>query len=159
SGEGIHRFVDPVEALVYFNSQFAPADARRAYTNIEHPELEANLQMTMLGPDTWTIASNGVESQREQLGARTAKVQFAATKPISTYLTTFLAGPYAQFKDVGSGHEATNPPPIELRIFTRQSLVDYVDADVLFDQTKRGLTWFHKQFQVPYPWGKYDQAF
>src|SRR5699024_8963830 len=75
------------------------------------------------------------------------------------YLTTFLAGPYAQCKDVWSGHEATNTPPIELRIFTRQSLVDYVDADVLFDHTKRGLTWFHKQFQMPYPWGKYDQAF
>lgn len=159
SGEGLHRFVDPVDAQVYLYSQFEPADARRVYPNMEQPDLKANFHVTILGPDTWTIASNGVESQREQLGAGTAKIQFAPTKPISTYLTTFLAGPYAQFKDVWSGHEATNTPPIELRIFTRQSLVDYVDADVLFDQTKRGLTWFHKQFQVPYPWGKYDQAF
>src|SRR5699024_12531196 len=105
-------------------------------------------------PDTWTIASNGVESQREQLGAGTAKIQFAPTKPISTYLTTFRAGPDAQFKDVWSGREATNTPPIELRIFARQSFVDYVVADVLFDETKRGHTWFVDQFQVPYRWRK-----
>src|SRR5699024_10919034 len=104
SRAGLHRFVDPVDAQVYVYSQFEPAGARRVYPNMEQADLKANFHVTILGSDTWTIASNGVESHREQLGAGTAKVQFAPTKPISTYLTTFLAGPYAQFKDVWSGH-------------------------------------------------------
>lgn len=159
SGEGLHRFVDPVDAQVYLYSQFEPADARRVYPNMEQPDLKAAFHVTMIGPDNWTIASNGVETERELLPDGIAKVQFAPTKPISTYLTTFLAGPYAQFHDTWDGDEQTAATPIALRIFTRQSLVEHVDVDELFKQTQRGLTWFHDQFQVAYPWGKYDQAF
>lgn len=159
SGEGLHRFVDPVDGQVYLYSQFEPADARRVYPNMEQPDLKAAFHVTMIGPDTWTIASNGVETDREPLTEGIVQVRFAPTKPTSTYLTTFLAGPYAQFADTWNGHEDTGTAPIDLRIFTRQSLVEYVDVDELFDQTRRGLTWFHEQFQVAYPWGKYDQAF
>ncbi|HIY86044.1 MAG TPA: aminopeptidase N [Candidatus Yaniella excrementavium] len=159
SGEGLHRFVDPVDGQVYLYSQFEPADARRVYPNMEQPDLKAAFHVTMIGPDTWTIASNGVETDREQLAEGIVRVGFAPTKPTSTYLTTFLAGPYAEFVDVWNGHEQTGAESIDLRIFTRQSLVDHVDAAALFEQTQRGLTWFHEQFQVAYPWGKYDQAF
>src|SRR5690625_112624 len=159
SGEGLHRFVDPVDGQVYLYSQFEPADARRVYPNMEQPDLKAAFHVTMIGPDTWTIASNGVETDREQLAEGIVRVGFAPTKPTSTYLTPFLAGPYAEFVDVWNGHEQTGAESIDLRIFTRQSLVDHVDAAALFEQTQRGLTWFHEQFQVAYPWGKYDQAF
>src|SRR5690625_4736792 len=159
SGEGLHRFVDPVDGQVYLYSQFEPADARRVYPNMEQPDLKAAFHVTMIGPDTWTLASNGVETDRDHLTEGIAQVQFAPTKPTSTYLTTFLAGPYAQFADTWNGHEETGAAPVDLRIFTRQSLVEYVDVAELFDQTQRGLTWFHDQFQVAYPWGKYDQAF
>src|SRR5699024_3621525 len=133
--------------------------SRRVYPNMEQPDLKAAFHVTMIGPDTWTIASNGVETDREQLAEGIVRVGFAPTKPTSTYLTTFLAGPYAEFVDVWNGHEQTGAESIDLRIFTRQSLVDHVDAAALFEQTQRGLTWFHEQFQVAYPWGKYDQAF
>src|SRR5699024_9923501 len=144
---------------VYLYSQFEPADARRVYPNMEQPDLKAEFHITIVGPDTWTIASNGVEASRETLTQGTVQVQFAPTKPISTYLTTFLAGPYASFETIWEGHEDTGAAPIDLRIFARQSLAAYIDADELFDQTKSGLTWFHEKFQVAYPWGKYDQAF
>lgn len=159
SGEGLHRFVDPVDGQVYLYTQFEPADARRVYPNMEQPDLKAEFHVTMIGPDTWTLASNGKEIDREALIQGTVQVQFAATKPTSTYLTTFLAGPYARFDATWEGHEDTGAAPIDLRIFARQSLAEYVDADELFDQTQRGLSWFHEQFQVAYPWGKYDQAF
>lgn len=159
SGEGLHRFVDPVDGQVYLYSQFEPADARRVYPNMEQPDLKAAFHVTMIGPDTWTIASNGVETEREPLDEGITQVHFAPTKPTSTYLTTFLAGPYAQFENTWNGHADTGAAPVDLRIFTRQSLVEYVDVDDLFDLTQRGLTWFHEQFQVAYPWGKYDQAF
>ncbi|HEY4557475.1 MAG TPA: aminopeptidase N [Enteractinococcus sp.] len=159
SGEGLHRFVDPVDGQVYLYSQFEPADARRVYPNMEQPDLKAPFHISIIGPDTWTLASNGAEIAREQLDEGLARVHFEPTKPVSTYLTTFLAGPYAQFQDTWPGHAPTGAAPIELRIFARQSLVDHVDAAELFAQTQQGLTWFHDQFQIAYPWGKYDQAF
>lgn len=159
SGEGLHRFVDPVDGQVYLYSQFEPADARRVYPNMEQPDLKAAFQMSIIGPENWTLASNGAEIQREAYQDGHVRVRFAPTPPISTYLTTFLAGPYAQFDSVWDGHADTSTAPIDLRIFARQSLVDHLDADVLFSQTQQGLTWFHDQFQVSYPWGKYDQAF
>lgn len=159
SGEGLHRFVDPVDGQVYLYSQFEPADARRVYPNMEQPDLKAAFQIRLVGDATWTLASNGAESHREHLSHGLVRVHFAATQPTSTYLTTFLAGPYAHFTDTWSGHAASGAEPIDLRIFTRQSLANHVDAAELFSLTKQGLTWFHDQFQLAYPWGKYDQAF
>ena len=159
SGEGLHRFRDPVDGQVYLYSQFEPADARRVYPNMEQPDLKAEFRISMIGPDTWTLASNGIETGRQSLDHGIVRVEFAPTKPISTYLTTFLAGPFAIFEDTWSGHAHTGAESIDLRIFARQSLMDHVDAAPLFELTKQGLTWFHDQFQVAYPWGKYDQAF
>lgn len=159
SGEGLHRFRDPVDGQVYVYSQFEPADARRVYPNMEQPDLKAAFHISMVGPDTWTLASNAVESDRQTLDNGFVRVIFAPTQRMSTYLTTFLAGPYAIFEDTWSGHTETGAGAIDLRIMTRQSLVDHVDAASLFELTQQGLTWFHDQFQVAYPWGKYDQVF
>lgn len=157
SGEGLHRFVDPVDGQVYIYSQFEPADARRVYPNMEQPDLKAIFRITITGPDTWTLASNGHEIEREAVDTGIDRVRFAPTQPLSTYLTTFLAGPYAQFDSHWDNHDEVEP--VQLRIFARQSLAEHVDAEELFTLTQQGLTWFHEQFHYPYPWGKYDQAF
>ena len=159
SGEGLHRFVDPVDGQVYLYSQFEPADARRVYPNMEQPDLKARFHISMIGPDSWILASNGVETSREPAGVGLVKVRFAPTHPVSTYLTTFLAGPYAQFDSSWDHPTKDNADPIALRIFARQSLAEHVDAEELFQLTRQGLSWFHEQFHYPYPWGKYDQAF
>ncbi|MGH8965807.1 MAG: aminopeptidase N, partial [Actinomycetes bacterium] len=41
SGEGLHRFVDPVDDRVYLYSQFEVPDARRVYACFEQPDLKA----------------------------------------------------------------------------------------------------------------------
>ena len=158
SGEGLHRFVDPADGQVYLYSQFEPADARRVYPNMEQPDLKAVFQVTIIGPDTWTLASNGHEIDRAPVTTGIDRVRFAPTHPMSTYLTTFLAGPYAQFDSQWTPHN-DSVEPVALRIFARQSLAEHVDAEELFSLTCQGMTWFHEQFHYPYPWGKYDQAF
>src|SRR5690625_5784815 len=137
SGEGLHRFVDPVDGQVYLYPHFEPADARRVYPNMEQPDLKAEFHISLIGPDTWTLASNGIETGHQSLDNGLVRVEFAPTKPISTYLTTFLAGPYAIFEDAWSGHGPTGAESIDLRIFARQSLVDHVDAAPLFELTKQ----------------------
>ena len=41
TGEGLHRFVDPVDGAVYLYSQFETADAKRLYACFDQPDLKA----------------------------------------------------------------------------------------------------------------------
>src|ERR1700692_2497915 len=41
TGEGLHRFVDPVDSAVYLYSQFETADAKRMYACFDQPDLKA----------------------------------------------------------------------------------------------------------------------
>ncbi len=46
-----------------------------------------------------------------------------------------------------------------LGIFCRRSLTEHLDADNIFDCTKKGFAFFEKEFDQPYPFEKYDQIF
>ena len=41
SGEGLHRFIDPVDGATYLYTHFEPTDARRVFANFEQPDLKA----------------------------------------------------------------------------------------------------------------------
>ena len=159
SGEGMHRYVDPADGQTYLYTQYEPADARRVFPNFEQPDLKASFTFSLTGPAEWVLASNGVETSREQDDDGSVTVAFRPTRPQSTYITTLLAGPYAVFEDHWGGHEATGAEPVDLRIFCRRTLAEHMDADAVFGITKDGMDFFHGLFGVPYEWGKYDQAF
>ena len=42
SGEGLHRFVDPVDGATYLYTQDEPADARRVMACFEQPDMKAS---------------------------------------------------------------------------------------------------------------------
>jgi aminopeptidase N len=46
-----------------------------------------------------------------------------------------------------------------LGIYCRASLAQHMDAERLFTQTKQGFGFYHKNFGLPYAFGKYDQLF
>jgi len=58
SGEGLHRFVDPVDNEVYLYSQFEVPDSRRVYAVFEQPDLKATFAFTATVPDHWVVVSN-----------------------------------------------------------------------------------------------------
>lgn len=37
--------------------------------------------------------------------------------------------------------------------------MEHLDAERLFRQTKDGFAYYHKNFAIAYPFGKYDQIF
>ena len=47
TGEGLHRFVDPVDNEVYLYSQFEVPDSRRMYAVFEQPDLKATFKFTV----------------------------------------------------------------------------------------------------------------
>ncbi len=58
TGEGLHRFVDPVDQEVYLYSQFEVPDARRVFAVFEQPDLKATFQFTVKAPKDWAVISN-----------------------------------------------------------------------------------------------------
>ena len=59
TGEGLHRFVDPVDGAVYLYSQFETADAKRLFACFDQPDLKATFSFTVTAPAHWQVISNG----------------------------------------------------------------------------------------------------
>ena len=53
TGEGLHRFVDPVDDQVYLYSQFETADAKRMFACFDQPDLKAAFDITVTAPAHW----------------------------------------------------------------------------------------------------------
>ncbi|MFD9715915.1 aminopeptidase N [Streptomyces sp. NPDC059076] len=159
TGEGLHRFVDPEDGEVYLYTQYEPADARRVFANFEQPDLKAPYLLEVTAPESWTVWSNS-PAEDPSTSAKDGVWRFAATKPISTYITAVVAGPYHYETDL---YTRALPDGTVLEIplgaMCRKGLARHFDADDIFLITKQGLDFFHDRFDYPYPFGKYDQAF
>ncbi|MFT4283809.1 MAG: aminopeptidase N [Protaetiibacter sp.] len=156
TGEGLHRFVDPVDGEVYLYSQFEVPDSRRVFAVFEQPDLKANFRFTVTAPAAWQMVSNSPTPEPENLGDGTAVWHFDPTPRISSYITALVAGPY---EVVRSELTSSDGRTIPLGVFARKSLFGYLDADYVFDITRKGFAYFEEKFGYPYPFAKYDQLF
>ncbi|MFF9085481.1 aminopeptidase N [Streptomyces sp. NPDC014991] len=150
TGEGLHRFVDPVDDQAYLYTQFEVPDARRVFASFEQPDLKATFQFTVKAPAGWTVISNSPTPEP----ADNVWV-FEPTPRISTYITALIAGPYHSVHSVYEKDGRSVP----LGIYCRPSLAEFLDADAIFEVTRQGFDWFQEKFDYAYPFAKYDQLF
>jgi aminopeptidase N len=152
TGEGLHRFTDPVDKGVYLYSDLEPFDAHRIYACFDQPDLKARFEFTVICPDTWLVISNvAPDVSAAAAGPGAERWHFPPTPTMSTYITAMAAGPYHA---VRADHDG-----IPLGIYCRESLAGYLDPDEIFEVTRQGFDFFHDSFGVRYPFGKYDQLF
>ena len=156
TGEGLHRFVDPVDNEVYLYTQFEVPDSRRMFAVFEQPDLKATFQFTVAAPSNWRLISNSPTPAPVDRGDGTAIWVFAPTPRISSYITALIAGPYSEWRDELTSSDGRTIP---LGVYGRSSLAQYIDADYIFEKTKEGFKFFEEQFDYPYPFEKYDQLF
>ncbi|HET9258084.1 MAG TPA: aminopeptidase N [Pseudonocardiaceae bacterium] len=155
TGEGLHRFTDPVDGGVYLYSQFETADAKRMYACFDQPDLKAVHRIRVIAPVGWVVISNAPCESTEQLEGGTIRHVFADSARISPYIVALVAGPYVHWADEYTDSEGTIP----LGIYCRASLAEHMDASRLFTETKQGFGFYHNAFGVRYPFEKYDQCF
>jgi aminopeptidase N len=156
TGEGLHRFVDPVDQEVYLYTQFEVPDSRRMFTVFEQPDLKATFQFNITAPSYWKVVSNSPTPAANDLREGVSVWNFEPTPRISSYITALVAGPYVEVNDqlVSSSGKT-----IPLGVFCRKSLFEFLDAEYVFEKTKQGFEFFEQQFDYPYPFEKYDQLF
>ncbi|MFD7561110.1 aminopeptidase N [Streptomyces sp. NPDC059835] len=151
TGEGLHRFVDPVDQQAYLYTQFEVPDARRVFASFEQPDLKATFRFTVTAPEGWTVISNSPTPEpKDRVWA------FEPTPRISSYITALIVGPYHA---VHSSYEGKDGQVVPLGIYCRPSLAEFLDADAIFDVTRQGFDWFQEKFAYDYPFAKYDQLF
>ncbi|MET0805758.1 MAG: aminopeptidase N [Lacisediminihabitans sp.] len=156
SGEGMHRFVDPVDQEVYLYTQFEVPDSRRVFAVFEQPDLKATFQFTITAPSAWEVVSNSTTPEPEKIDGWFSTWRFAPTPLLSSYVTAIVAGPYAVVRDELTSRDGRVVP---LGIFARQSLSEYLDADYIFEKTRQGFAYYEEKFDYAYPFEKYDQLF
>jgi aminopeptidase N len=155
TGEGLHRFVDPVDGEVYLYTQFEVPDSRRVFAVFEQPDLKATFQFTVTAPAAWEVVSNST-TPTPAVDGDTATWTFSPTPILSSYVTALIAGPYAVVRDFLTSSDGRAIP---LGIYSRKSLSKYLDADYIFETTRKGFAYYEAKFGYPYPFEKYDQLF
>ena len=146
TGEGLHRFVDPVDDGVYVYAQAFLDDAQRFFACFDQPDLKAELRLRVIAPEGHVVRSN-------TRGVLTDGVHvFAPTARLSTYHLTLAAGPW-------HGELAWHDG-VELGVWCRASLREHLEADELLEVTRQCLDHQQREFGSRYPFGDtYDQVF
>ncbi|MGI8699896.1 MAG: aminopeptidase N [Nocardioidaceae bacterium] len=155
SGEGLHRFVDPADGKVYLYTQFEVPDARRVFTTFEQPDLKGEFTFSITAPDHWQIVSNSPTPDPQPVSDGVGVWHFPPTPRMSTYITALVAGEYVAVRDTYHGTRGDIP----LGLFLRESLREHLETDDILTVTKQGFEFFENAFDMPYPFGKYDQLF
>ena len=151
AGVGLHHFQDPEDGAEYLFTQFEPFEAHRLLPCFDQPDLKARFRLRVAAPGEWRVVSNAPTAARAPADDARTVHEFDQSALLSPYLLALVAGPFHVFEDAHRD--------IPLRVFCRQSLAPHMDPDELFQVTKQGLTFFADFFDVPYPFGKYDQLF
>jgi aminopeptidase N len=144
TGEGLHRFTDPADGLVYVWAQSFLDDAQRSFACFDQPDLKATFSVAVTAPSSWTVIGN---ERGTRHGDRTT---FAPTQRMAPYLFTVAAGPW-------HGEQRTHDG-IEMGVWCRQSLAEHLEAEELFEITAQCFDSYHETFGIRYPFGDtYDQ--
>jgi aminopeptidase N len=153
TGQGFHRFTDPVDDRVYCYTDFEPFDAHRAFACFDQPDIKGEFTFDVLAPSSWVVVSNMPLDGEATDEGDAKRWRFQRTPRMSTYVTAVVAGEW---------HVATDTTTdIPLGWLCRQSLAKHMQLELpeLFEVTKQGFEFYARVFDYPYPFGKYDQVF
>jgi len=172
SGQGLHRFHDPVDGATYLYTHFEPSDARRAWPVMEQPDLKTRFSLEVTHPRGWTVMSNtrpvaggsgahvpadSADTDSGEVGSDVEVTSFASSKPLPSYLTALAAGPWHRVTGQWSS-PSRQGLTIPLSWSCRASLADHLDASELLDLTRAGLDLYDQFYSYGFPWDSYDSV-
>ena len=172
SGQGLHRFHDPVDGATYLYTHFEPSDARRAWPVMEQPDLKTRFSLEVTHPRGWTVMSNtrpvmggsgahvpadSADTDSGEVGGDVEVTSFASSKPLPSYLTALAAGPWHRVTGQWSS-PSRQGLTIPLSWSCRASLADHLDASELLDLTRAGLDLYDQSYSYGFPWDSYDSV-
>jgi len=189
SGSAITRYVDKEDGAEYIYSLFVPSDASTAFPVFDQPDLKARFKLFVKAPIEWQVVSNSAEDvvvhQANTSGwmDENASTGFKITKPISTYVFAFAAGPWervsvppavagglteatSQGSNIGSNPNAQPPataggtdrtvPSTAIYVRRSQAVKFKPHATEVFRLNRKAVKYFEEYFDYKFPFPKYD---
>ena len=147
AGASVIRFHDATDGADYLYTLLVPSDANQLFPCFDQPDLKARTALTLTVPSAWTAVANG-PVEHTTSGARTTTFTFERTRPLSTYLIAFAAGPWATSTRTVHGRPIT--------MYVRASRAKEAESDSLIEMNGRAADWLATYFGVPFPWPKLD---
>jgi aminopeptidase N len=147
SGASIIRTHDTTDGSDYLYTLLVPADANQLFPCFDQPDLKARVTFTLTTPRAWTALANGSVARADTTLTRITR-HFTETRPLSTYLIAFAAGPWQKTTSVMNGRS--------ISVFIRKSRAREADPDTLLALTHRAIGWMERYFGRPYPFEKFD---
>ena len=150
AGKAITRFEDKDDNTEYIYTLFVPMDADMAFPCFDQPDLKARFRLELSAPEDWTPISNTEPASISLPNHGQRLTLFAETRPISTYLLAFAAGPFRKV------HEMKGLPGL----YVRQSKFAKAEAEAPEVQqiTAGGIDYLSKYFAQRFPFPKYDMV-
>ena len=178
SGSAVTRYVDREDGSEYVYTLFVPSDASSVFPCFDQPDLKARFSLELLLPRAWTAVGNAPIAATEDAPNGLRRFRFAATRPISTYLFAFAAGPFAEVRAPAppqsslagrktaraqqAGKRRPGSPArekaVETRLFVRKSQLARarMEAPELLRLNRESVRWFERYFASRFPFPKYD---
>jgi aminopeptidase N len=153
AGASIIRSRDAVDGQDYLYTLLVPSDANLLFPCFDQPDLKAKVTLTVTAPRRWAVLANGA-AEAADTAPTTITHHFAETRPLSTYLVAFAAGPYTAISRARV--IAPGAAPSNVRMWVRASRVREAESDSLIAMNSQALRWLGEWFGVSYPFGKYD---
>jgi aminopeptidase N len=147
AGASIIRTHDPTDGSDYLYTLLVPADASQLFPCFDQPDLKARVRLQLTTPAGWSVVGNGSVASADTTGG-TVTSRFTETRPISTYLIAFAAGPWRHLTSAVGGRAIT--------AWVRRSRAGEADLDTLVALNRRALDWMERWFGQPYPFEKFD---
>lgn len=147
TGASIIRVHDPADRQDYLYTLLVPADANQLFPCFDQPDLKARVTLHLTIPARWTALANGSLARADTTGDLVTD-HFTATKPLSTYLIAFAAGPWVSVASTAHGRT--------VHLFVRRSRAREADADTMLALQQRALDWMERYFGRPFPFEKFD---
>ena len=147
SGTSIIKSHDASDGSDYLYTLLVPADASQLFPCFDQPDLKARISFSLTASRTWTVLANGSVASADTSGDRVT-TRFTETRPLSTYLIAFAAGPWQRATSVVNGRS--------ISVFARRSRAKEADLDSLLALNHRAISWMEQYFGRAYPFEKFD---
>lgn len=153
AGAGLHRLTG-ADGFTCTYSKSYPGGAQRIYCCFDQPDLRAPFTVSVHAPAGWSCVANGPVLSRPA-GGEAGVWKFAATSPMTPYLSSFCAGPFSgpafYCGDFGRRVRVTaNALP---------AAATALEAAALPELFRQPLGYYQQSLGVPYPYGKCDLVF
>jgi aminopeptidase N len=153
AGKALTRFEDKDDGSEYIYTLFVPMDAEMAFPCFDQPDIKGRFSLKVNTPVEWTVISNSTGKATQEIDAGGTGMrhhEFSETKPISTYLFAFAAGPF----------EKVNDKPGLPGLYVRKSKLEKAEAEAAQVQqiAADGIKYLSNYFGQPFPFPKYDMV-